>query len=464
MAGRRDLIQGYQFAARRVVSAVVARETDPAEWPLRRLGGAGFGTIMLTVVVLAGFGIYGLIFPGGKVSWKDGRSVIVERETGARYVYLGQRLHPALNFASAALLVGSSAVISTAHRSLAGVRRGVELGIPGAPDAVPGTKDLVDPPWSICSEQVRDSTGRLVTRTALAVSRAPVLGNRTAERALLLTNTTSNAWYLVWHDHKYRITDTSVVGAALGLDQQVNVPVGAAWLDTLPDGLSIGPLEVPGAGTQSKAVPGVTTGQVLVVDSSTYYLAQTDRLVSLTELQARVQLAAPRTGRAVAVEASAVSAAKVVPAAPASDVQPPFSRPEFVRPATAEVTLCASFSDGSFAPAVYVDSRVPAGGGTPTTRVTKDGTALADRVWVPPGKAALVRALPSPTATDGPVYLITDTGKRYAVPTPDALRALGFSAASRVGRLPAGVLVRIPEGPPLDPVAARAALANEPTN
>ncbi len=159
MASRRDLIQGYQFAARRVVSAVVMRQTDPTEWPFRRLGGAGFGSLMVAVIALAAVGVYGMIVPGGKTSWKDGKTVIVEKETGASYVYVKGKLHPALNFTSAALIVGSNHVTSTAHASLVGVRRGVEVGISGAPDSVPPEDKLMLPPWSFCTEQVRDRTG-----------------------------------------------------------------------------------------------------------------------------------------------------------------------------------------------------------------------------------------------------------------------------------------------------------------
>src|SRR5437764_7145093 len=118
MASRRDLIQSFQFAARRVVSAVVMRQTDPAEWPYRRLGGAGFGAVMVTVIALAAVGIYGLISPGGKTSWKDGNTVIVVKETGASYVYIDGELHSVLSFTSAALLANTTDITSTSSGSL----------------------------------------------------------------------------------------------------------------------------------------------------------------------------------------------------------------------------------------------------------------------------------------------------------------------------------------------------------
>src|SRR5262249_18924533 len=265
MASRRDLVESFQFAARRVVSAGVMRQTDPTEWPYRRLGGARVGAVMVTVIALAAVGIYGLISPGGKTSWRDGRTVIVVKETGAPYVYLDGKLHAVLNFSSAALLAGTTAVTSTAAASLMGVPRGVELGIPDAPTTLPRDSDLVLPPWSLCTQQVPDTAGNLVSRTRMVVGRGPRQGTATGEQALLVTDTADNQLYLVWHDLRFPLTDAAVDRVAMGLDNQVTVPVGDAWLKALPAGQPIGPLTVAGSGQPSNAVPGVTTGQVLEV-------------------------------------------------------------------------------------------------------------------------------------------------------------------------------------------------------
>ena len=93
MASRRDQVQSYQFFVQRMTSALVAREPDPDAAPFRRLGGAGLGGIMIAVLCLAAVGVYGLVRPGGSTSWKDGASVIVEKETGTRYVYRDGQLH-----------------------------------------------------------------------------------------------------------------------------------------------------------------------------------------------------------------------------------------------------------------------------------------------------------------------------------------------------------------------------------
>jgi type VII secretion protein EccB len=466
MSSRRDLIEGYQFAMRRVVSAVVTRRPDPDEWPFRRLGGAGFGTLMLTVVALGAVAIFGLVFPGGKTSWRDGHTIIVEKETGARFVYIDGRLHPVRNFVSAALLVGSTEVTMTAHASLMGVRRGVELGIDGAPDAIPKPENLVPAPWSLCTEQAPDKTGKIVPRTAIAVGRSPVEGDPPGDQALLVTVPATGDTYIVWHNHRYHVDDPATVGVALGLSAEVNIPVGAAWVQALPAGRSLGPIRPAGAGSPSTAVPGATTGQVVMVTAENrtrhYYLAEADHLRPLTSLQAQIQLAVKDLPAAKEVGASDVAAARQAGGPDATLEAPPADPPRFVRPPTERTTLCAVYRDSSFEPALLVGSAVPAGGGAiPSEAISATGVPLADRVWMPPGKAALVEALASPQAKNGPIYLVTDAGKRFAVAGGDALSSLGYRTGEP-SRLPAGLLVRIPEGPPLDPDAARAALANEP--
>jgi type VII secretion protein EccB len=459
MASRRDLIQSLQFAARRVVSAVVMRETDPREWPFRRLGGAGVGTVMLTVVALAAVGVYGMIFPGGKTSWRDGRSVIVDKRTGASYVFIEGLLHPVSNFASAALLVGSTNVTTTVSKSLAEVPRGVQVGIEGAPATLPLPTDLITPPWSLCSEQVPDASGTPVSRTRLVVGRNPGGGDGLADAALLVTDTADEAQYLIWRDTRFLLADPEVDRIALRLDSQVDVPVGHAWLTALPAGRSIGVLRPSGAGRPSQAVPDASVGQLFEVvapgQESQYYLAGAKRLIPISQLQAQIQQAAGRKLRSLSLAAAAAAPMESAPAT--DDVTPPPKVPNFARPEHSSAVVCAAYQDGSFAPNVLVDSVIPAGGGVLTAGSTAVGAALADQIWLPPGRAALVEALPSPQAQDGPMYLVTDVGRRYAIPSTDVLQALGLAGAT-TSRLPAGLLVRIPEGPPLDPISARRAL------
>jgi type VII secretion protein EccB len=461
MASRRDLIQGFQFAARRVVSAMVMRQTDPTEWPNRRLGGAGFGAIMLTLIALAAVGVFGFIVPGGKTSWKDGQSVIVVKETGAPFVYIDGKLHPVLNFTSAALLVGHSAVTLTSSASLMDVPRGVVLGIPDAPTTVPKDADIVTPPWSLCTQQVPDATGKLVSRTRLVVTKVPKQGSLPGDAALLVTDTADNNGFVIWHDHRYFLADPEADRQALQLDNDVNVPVGDAWLKTLPTGQPIGPSRQPDAGQPSTAVPGAKVGDLFAVtqgQGTLYYLAEADQLLPISALQAAVQQA--RHGQARSLSATAATAARKAPIPPTTLESAPATVPQFVRPVQSNTVICASYQNNTFTPQVLVDSAIPENGGVSTSGYSSAGVSLADRIWLPPGHAAVVESLGSPSVTDGPLYLVTDVGRRYAIPDLDVLRSLGLTT-THLSKMPASLLQSIPEGPVLDPVAARRALQDE---
>lgn len=327
MASRRDLVHSLQFAAQRVVSAMVLRRTDPREWPFRRLGGAGLGTLMLTVIALGGVGVYGMVFPGGKTSWRDGRSVIMDKRTGATYVYVDGTLHPASNFSSAALIVGSTVTTDTTDASLAGVPRGVTVGIDGAPASVPTPDEMVGAPWSLCSQQLPNQSGHLVPRTQLVVGRAPSGGRSPGEAALPVTDAADGTQYLIWHDTAYELTDPAVDRQALNLDDQTSVKVGAAWLSALPTGLPIGVTAPRGRGKASQAVPHAQVGNTLVVTqdgAQTYYLAEQTSILPITALQALIQQAAGYSQ----VSISAAAAAAAPKAKPADEsVAPPATVP-----------------------------------------------------------------------------------------------------------------------------------------
>lgn len=463
MASRRDLLDSYQFAARRVVSAAVMHQSDPADWPYRRLGGAGLAAVMITVIALAATGVYGMISPGGNTSWQDGGSVIVVGETGASYVYLDGKLHPTANFTSAALLAGTTTTTSVSAASLEGedYDRGTELGIAGAPTNLPTADDLVSPPWSLCTQQVSTDSGDEVSRTSMVVGQRPGAGTELSDVALLVRDTGTERLWLIWHGLRFRIGSPAVVRLALSLDNQVTVPVGDAWLQALPSGEAIAPIDVPSGHRLSAAVAGTRVGDILRVPGAAgteYFLTLADRLRPISELQAQIQRAAGARMKKMSV--AQISSAEQTSSEADLSTSAPAQVPDFADLDQSDTVVCAAWEDGSFSPTVLVNSEIPVSGGLDTSGVSSSGTTLADRVWVAPGKATLVQALPSPASTDGPLYLVTDQGIRYAVPSDTALSSLGLGDAS-TWSLPAGLVARLPEGPALDPDAARAVLQEE---
>src|SRR5204863_9303070 len=153
MASRQDQLHSYQFTVQRVVAAVLQHGTDPVRSPYRRVAAATLVGALLAALGLAGAAVFGVLAGGGDSGWRDPGAVLVERESGARYVYRDGRLHPVLNYASALLVVGSTPghTVLVSRSALSGVPRGVPLGIPGAPDSLPAPGRLSAEPWTVCS-------------------------------------------------------------------------------------------------------------------------------------------------------------------------------------------------------------------------------------------------------------------------------------------------------------------------
>jgi type VII secretion protein EccB len=458
MATRRDQLHSYQFMTQRVISAFVVRETDPLQSPLRRGVGAVFGGLMVAVLVAAGFGIAGIITKVGGDKWKTDGSVVIEKETGASFVYFDGALHPTLNYASALLAAGrpNPSVFRVAGKSLGSAPRATPVGIPGAPNSLPPPNRLVGLPWTVCVKPGTDDSGQTISTTRLAVGVAPVGGRRLTEEAVLVKDADQGTTYLIWHGRRFHLRESATVVAAL-FGAATTVPVGTAWLDALPAGTDIAPIRVDGKGGPSTKVPGRNIGDVLVTQTGSgpqHYLVFDDGVAPITELQRDI-LAATSS-----VQPQQVAAADITQlprsdrlSQTGGDGQPPASPPTLVRPGSAE-EICAVTGDARNTPAVRVGGTVPGlEHALPTGSASAEGTPLADGVLVQSGRVAAIRALAAPSADSGPYYVVTDLGIRYAVSSAQVLQALGYSPEQAVD-VPAGLVARLPSGPALDPAAA----------
>jgi type VII secretion protein EccB len=467
---RRDQVHSYQFFLHRVVSGLVARESDPAELPFRRLGGAALGSFMVAVAALAAVGVYGVIRGGGNTSWKTGEAVVVERESGTRYVFLDGRLHPVVNFTSARLILQRPAAVKlVSAKSLSGVPRGASLGIPDAPDSLPDAAALLGAGWSVGTGMSTDASGGRAPVTTLAVARAPRGGDSLGlEHGLLVRDAAQ--LHLVWHGHRFAIATafTEPVLRALGASADRAVPVAPAFLDALPRGAPLGPVRVDNPGGPTIAfgrTVEVLTGQVVEAPAGTFYLVRAGELEQLTPLQKDVVLADTVTTKAypkgepgvVAVSTALVAAAKVRARPGPDPSDPPDRRPELVVPGPDDFrdgAVCSWFEPGRFVPVVRLGARPGTGGWLDTPRRGNGGKLLADQVLIEPGKAVLVEALSAPDAPRGSLHLVNDLGDRFGLAYDDVAAMLGY-ARDRAVRLPTALLDRLPAGSSLDPNAAK---------
>lgn len=467
MPSRQDQLHSYQFMVQRVVAALVMRETDPAQSPFRRAAGATLASVLVAAIALAGVGVYGLIVGGGSTNWRTSEAVIVEKETGALFVYQDEKLHPVLNFASALLIVGKSGSkrVLVSSKSIAGVARGTPLGISDAPDSLPDAKRMVGAPWTLCS--TRSSEGDTASRSVLLVGAgtgADTSGKSIGDKAVLAR--TDGSVHLVWHNRRYRIRDLDQVRSALGWSSRQAVRVAPALVNAIPAGSDLVPVNISGLGQNSTAVPGTKVGEVFVVTtlggSDQYAVGTRQGLAEITQVQAALILADEDTrdavGQTTPTKLNAPDyldkrkADSLVPKD--GDGAPPATTPQLVEPESG--TVCAVVKGDGGVTDVRTGSAVPdADGAVRTSARTAGGTILADLVVVEPGSGAVVESVPAPGADGGALSVVTDLGVRYAVPRSDVLDMLGYGQVTPV-RMPANLVSLLPSGHALDPDAARA--------
>jgi type VII secretion protein EccB len=455
MATRREQLQAYRFVTRRIVSAMLSGDPESSDRPMRRLGLAVFGSVMVGTIVFAGIGVYGLLRPGGSSSWKTSGSLVVERETGARFVYTKGTLSPVINYASARLLLGSPDAQPTtvSAASLAGVPRGKPVGIPGAPDSLPAANRLVGMPWSVCSSpQFANSTS---LATEVMVGRGLPGGTSLAGQGLVVSqDTAAGAKYLLWHDHRLRIPGDTERATLDLAGAQVTV-VSQALLNSVPEGPDLAAPKIPGAGQDGRTVNGAAhqIGDVFT-DGTNFYVLVKDGLAAISPVLEKLLTA--RGAAVTKVPPSALggllSTAKVAPDG-LPDTIPTALSLTGPQPAVCTAYLSSGVRVETYqqAPSQFDTEDSTAAGVSPSAQ---NPVLTAQKVIVPGGRGALVRSEPAPGVTTATttVYLVTDQGYKFPLQQDskaNAVTALGYASAHPVP-VPWSILDLIPTGPTLD--------------
>jgi type VII secretion protein EccB len=460
MASRSDQLHSHQFMMQRVVGALAMRDPDPAASPLRRIGGALFASVLVAVLALAAVGVYGVLRPSTSDAWRTGNALVIEEETGARFVYRDGVLHPVLNYSSALLVLGAteSTRAKVPRSSLVGIPRGASWGIAGAPDLLPGAADLVTAGWTLCS-RVSPSAGA-GPESVLLVGAAPSgTAEKLGQRGMIVRDP-AGGLHRLWHNRRYAITGPDLVLAALAWPRQAVGPVATALLNALPAGADLGRLRVERSDKES-AVTGFRVGQVFVVTNQSggrqFGVALPTGLAEITSLQADLLIADGANGLGGKPlpmgQAQYAGAPKTASLVPTGGAAPPAMAPE---PATTgSAAPCATFNDAG-GPELGVVSPVPrTSDERRAIRNAADPAAPADWIAVAAGRGALVEALAGPTSPSGALALVTDLGVRYPVPSREILTMLGYAGVTP-RRLPASLVALLPSGQALDPAAAMA--------
>ncbi|MFD8542569.1 type VII secretion protein EccB [Streptomyces sp. NPDC059649] len=439
MQTRRDHLQAYQFAMDRLATALVSGDPGRGESPTKRAALSTFFGAGIVLLLCAGFAIYGKLSPVTNDAWRRPGSVLVEKETGNRYLYLRGALRPVRNYASALLLTRSRGrqVVTVSATALAKVPHGSPVGIADAPDTVPSAAALLSGTWTRCLRPDLDGGLAVTFGPGKAVSSFPA--GRHA-----LTAAPDGTLYLLWGGTKYRVPSKATL-IALGLDGDRPLAAPAAWLASVPTGAPLSAADIAGAGKPAGRVAGkpVTVGQLFTTSAAgttRSYVMTRGGVASLSPTESALLAAKPGAAAPREVSATDIAAA----------------------PVSTDQSLTHRLPDVLDAPAVHRDGqavclREEAHGTKLTSAVViqRGPAATGSRtVLVPPshGVLAVDRDQLLARAANPQSYLVTDRGIAYRLADSKAAGALGLGGSPTA--VPKSLLAALPHGPALDTAAA----------
>lgn len=442
MQTKKDHVHAYQSLVGRMSAALMLGDTNYSEPPARRaLIGLVFGLVLALLIGVA-FWVYGLINPGGSTVWKKPNVILVEKESGARFVYQRGLLVPVVNHASALLLQGAGAKVETISRaSLRDLERGQPMGIDDAPDPVPAAGSLAGSHWLLCLPR----TGGVDVPGAGTMSmnlNPDALSRPIGENEYLWVAAPNGQQYIIWADVKLRLT-APFVAVALGLGTGAAPVASSEWLAALPDGPEVGAAIIADEGRKKVRIGGTehpvgtVFRQVVGNDKEHFAVLRADGLAPLSATEAAL-LRARSGDPAIEIEAALIASS----------------------PRSSDDSLTRRIPDLLAAKPVPVGDRAfclrqqPQGANI----VSQVVTAERNHAWfgmneeigpyLKPSTGVLAASMPAPTAAGAKPdrYLITDRGRKYRLADDEAIKALGFGGVTPVP-VAAGVLAQIPNGP-----------------
>ncbi|MFF4591307.1 type VII secretion protein EccB [Streptomyces sp. NPDC001388] len=450
MASRRDQLNAYTFAKRRMLAAFLQSSPDGSDEGAPRPLRSVLPGIVVGVVVMAVFGAWGMFKPAAPQGWDEpGAKVIIASKSTTRYVVLktgGEtQLHPVLNMASAKLLLDADQgdVVTVAESVLDNgkIPHGVTIGIPYAPDRLPSAAEAGRTKrWAVCERP--SAGGDSVQKAALILSAQDIERTEGKERLtggqLLYVAGPDDQRYVVdaaGRAYPLDKTDELLLRAVVGSHRKPQ-RVSAEWLATLHRGDPITFPAVEGEPGDQAGAPGQLddatdrVGMVLKAfdnNSEQYYVVLPGRVAPVSAFVAQLLLfsedLAPlgQAGHAREVSPGAIVPGKAFGTGHRWPSEDPVPVNEASAAQGSRSTICSVLR------AVDADSGA-------TTLSTWAGTDFPQKLatgsssaYVTPGSGQLYRQFQGEETKAGPVFLVTDTGLRYV------LQSNGDSATDDAG-------------------------------
>ncbi|MZD10468.1 type VII secretion protein EccB [Streptomyces sp. SID5785] len=443
MASRRDELNAYTFAKRRTLASFLQPSASGSEEGAPRPLRAVLPGSIVGVVVLAVFGGIGMFSPTAPKGWDDPyKHVIVADKSTTRYVVMktdGEvQLHPVLNMASAKLILeqGQGDVVTVDESVLDGgdaPKHGVTVGIPYAPDRLPSPQEAeAAKRWMVCE---RPTSGGTVQQATFVLGKDDRKiaddGDRLTggELMYVVADDKQKTEYVVdAHGVKYPVSagtpkEKQQLLRALDAVNRTPQKVSDQWLATLHEGT---PVTFPTVDGQPGAVADTQgsldsdankVGTVLVTrgadQTRQYYVVLPDRIADITPFTAQLLISSPDLAQVNGSgQARQVAAGQIVTDGDfAGDNTWPTQAPKTV-----------NATDTGGGRNVVCNTLRGVGSRNSTTLSTwagksfpKDLPTGSSSAYVTPGSGQLFRQVMGTDSKSGSLFLVTDTGLRYAM-------------------------------------------------
>lgn len=445
-------VSGWRFLYRRLQHALVRRDTRMIDDPQRAQAGPLVLGLVLAVVVGVGTVVFGLFSPAGLI--KDAK-IVTDKDSGALYVRIGDRLDPVTNLSSARLIVGQPAnPVKASSAEINKYPHGSLVGIVGAPVDIRDS-DNPESVWSVCDS----------TMTGSAVPLDPVSGLPTTAKSPVITTAiggpltkgpdtrtvSANQARLVGYQGKtwliyarpdgvvvrssVEVTD-AIVADALGLSaDDLVLPISKGLFNAIPAEPPLVAPTIPGVGGRPAYGDNLalTIGTILKVKELS---GQTVYLVALADGVQQVSLTAATMIRAanpqVSTEPVEIGPNQLAGLPKSAGLQAGFYPAEQVKliDPDADPVTCWSWSHSGSDPTsrteVMVGRTLPLTGQQSASLVTmvsaasSDGTT-ADQVYMPSttGRFVQITGAQTDSRLKESYFWVADNGVRFGLDTSD---------------------------------------------
>jgi type VII secretion protein EccB len=466
-----EQVSGWRFLLHRLSVAVGRRTVRLIHDPSKNNSAALVVSAVIAVLVVGLCFVLGFFNPAGQIG---SSRVLGDRASGGLYVEVGGVMHPALNLASARLIIGSAENPKLVR--VDEIRKypiGPTVGIVGAPNDL-AVRTPATSGWTLCDRL--GSAGSQVTPKVTVISGLPQLGDWASEltspRAALMSY--GSGVYVVTDGHRSPIdlADRAVT-LALGLPGGDLHPsaMSRALFEALTPTQPLRVPAVPGPGEPlwyaSAQLPVVSGSVIRVADVSgdpQFFLALPGGVQMVSQTVATMIRNAGIGGGAqeISVPGHVIAA---VPQVKGFDLSMyPSGRLQLLDKSSEPVT-CVAWRKGSGevqARVSVITGRrlpIPVGGEARLVRLVDAGAQVADEVYVGSDSANFVQITGVDPASprNESLWLISDNGVRFGVVTggqeeSQTLRALGLDR--KPAPAPWVVIHWLPAGPALSKAAA----------